>query len=159
MFAFHQPYALALGAERVGAFFVGFTAAALAMRLGLGGLGDRFGHRRISVWALLLYAIVPLTMSGLMPGALWVYGAGLGIAHGIAYPTLTALAIRVVPPATSGRIIAVYSGSFHAGTTLGALAWGQLAASAGYPSVFYAAAVAVVAALAVLGLVRPNTTT
>jgi MFS family permease len=152
IFAFHQPYALSLGAERVGAFFVGFTAAALAMRIGLGGLGDRFGHARVATIAVVLYATVPLAMSRLSPGLLWLYGGGLGVAHGVAYPTLTALATSRVPPAASGRAIAAFSGSFHAGTTIGALAWGHMAMTWGYPHLFLAAAAAVVLALAVMRL-------
>ncbi|HMJ11407.1 MAG TPA: MFS transporter [Polyangiaceae bacterium] len=154
MFAFHQPYALELGAERVGAFFIGFTAAALGMRLGLGGLGDRFGHARVSIGAAVLYAAVPFAMSGLSPALLWVYGAALGIAHGVAYPTLTALATSRVPPRAHGRIIAAFSGSFHAGSTLGAFAWGQVAAAGGYPRVFFGATAACVVALAVLAAAR-----
>lgn len=154
MFAFHQPYALSLGAERVGTFFIGFTAAALAMRLGLGGLGDRFGHARVSLLAIALYATVPFAMSGLSPSILWAYGAALGIAHGVAYPTLTALATSLVPLRAHGRIIAAYSGSFHAGTTLGALAWGQVARGSGYPPVFYGATAASVAAIVVLAVWR-----
>jgi MFS family permease len=158
MFAFHQPYALSLGAERVGAFFIGFTAAALAMRLGLGGLGDRFGHARVALVAVALYATVPFAMSGLSPALLWVYGGALGIAHGVAYPTLTALATSLVPARAHGRIIAAYSGSFHAGTTVGALAWGQVAKNSGYPHLFYGATATTVAALAILVVWRPRAT-
>ncbi len=156
MFAFHQPYALSLGAERLGTFFIGFTVAALAMRLGLGGLGDRFGHARVSLLAVALYAAVPLAMSRLSPSLLPLYGAALGVAHGVAYPTLTALATGLVPLRAHGRIIAAYSGSFHAGTTLGALAWGQVAKSFGYASLFYGATAASVAALGVLAIWRPS---
>jgi DHA1 family tetracycline resistance protein-like MFS transporter len=156
MFAFHQPYALSLGAERVGSFFVGFTVAALAMRLGLGGLGDRFGHRPVAMFAILLYAMVPFSMSGLSTEVLWMYGAGLGVAHGIVYPTLTALATERAPPETRGRIIGAYSGSFQSGTTLGSLAWGHVAAGAGYPRVFHGATVAALVGLATLFLLRPR---
>jgi len=154
MFAFHQPYALSLGAERVGAFFVGFTAAALVMRLGLGGLGDRFGHLRVAAGAMLLYAVVPFAMADLSVAVLWMYGAGLGIAHGVVYPTMTALATDRVPTTTRGRIIAAYSGSFHAGSTVGALLWGQVASAVGYPRVFHGATVAVLLGLAVLGVLQ-----
>jgi MFS family permease len=158
MFAFHQPYALSLGAERVGTFFIGFTAAALAMRLGLGGLGDRLGHARVALVAVALYAAVPFAMSGLSPALLWAYGGALGIAHGIAYPTLTALATSLVPVRAHGRTIAAYSGSFHAGTTVGALAWGQVAKISGYPHLFYGATATTLAALVVLVVWRPRPT-
>lgn len=149
-FTFHQPFALALGAAHVGAFFVGFTAAALVMRLVFGGLGDRFGHRRMVLASLGLYAVVVAGMAALTPGTLWIFGAGMGLAHGVAYPTLTAFATEHAAPTTRGRIIAVFSGSFSAGTSVGALAWGLLAADAGYPPVFLLGGLALVLALVTL---------
>jgi DHA1 family multidrug resistance protein-like MFS transporter len=150
MFVFHQPYALSFGAKRVGAFFVGFTTAALVMRLGFGSLGDRLGYRRAVLTSLVLYAAVPLTMAWLVPSVLWAYGAGLGLAHGVAYPTLTALATERAPHSTRGRVIAVFSGSFSIGTSGGALAWGYTAEHAGYPTLFVLASAVVVAAFVTL---------
>jgi MFS family permease len=152
MFTFHQPFAIELGAKRLGGFFVGFTLAALVMRLGLGGLGDRFGHRRVVLAAFVLYALVPLAMAWLSPSLLWVYGAALGLAHGVSYPTLTAFATEHAPPSTRGRIIAVYSGSFNAGSSVAALAWGHTAARYGYPPVFGLASAVMFTALVVFGL-------
>jgi MFS family permease len=152
LFTFHQPYAIAAGAERVSSFFVGFTAAALLMRLGFGGLGDRFGHRRAVLGSLALYALVPLAMTRLAPGYLWIYGAGMGLAHGVAYPTLTAFATEHAAPSTRGRIIAVYSGSFSAGTSLGAFAWGVVATEAGYSPLFFLASVVLLLAILTLSI-------
>jgi MFS family permease len=45
MFAFYQPFALELGISRVRGFFVGFSLAAIATRLGLSQLADWIGAR------------------------------------------------------------------------------------------------------------------
>ncbi len=147
LLVFLQPYALSLGAKRVGTFFVGFTAAALVMRLGFGSLGDRLGHRRSVLASLVLYTAVTLSTSRLHPSLLWLYGAGLGVAHGVAYPTLTAFAAARAPHSTRGRVIAVFSGSFNVGSSAGALVYGSLAARQGYPAVFVLASAAVSVAL------------
>ena len=47
LFGFVQPYAVSLGASEVRYFFLGFTAAAVACRIWLGGLGDRVGRRTV----------------------------------------------------------------------------------------------------------------
>jgi MFS family permease len=156
IFIFQQPYALSLGAKRVGAFFVGFTSAALVMRLGFGSLGDRVGHRRAVLASLVLYTMVPLAMSRLAPSVLWMYGAAFGLAHGVAYPTLIAYATERAPHSTRGRIIAVYSGAFSFGTSVGALAWGFVAAHQGYPNVFVLASAAVFLAFLTLAIWGKN---
>jgi MFS family permease len=136
MFTFHQPYALALGARKVSSFFVGFTVAALVMRLGFGGLGDRFGRVRVSLASLCAYIAVPLAMARLRVDLLWVYGAALGAGHGVLYPTLNAIAAERSLPRARGRILAVLNGSFNAGAALGATAWGLVADRFGYSAIF-----------------------
>ncbi|HEX7668496.1 MAG TPA: MFS transporter, partial [Polyangiaceae bacterium] len=122
----------------------------LVMRVGFGGLGDRLGYKRAVLTSLVLYAAVPLTMAWLIPSVLFAYGAGLGLAHGVAYPTLTAFATERAPHSTRGRVIAVFSGSFSIGSSGGALAWGYLAEHAGYRVLFVLASAVVVAAFMTL---------
>jgi MFS family permease len=136
MFTFQQPYALSLGARKVSSFFVGFTVAALVMRLGFGGLSDKLGRRRVLLASLCVYAAVPLAIARMRVGLLWAYGAGLGTAHGVLYPTLNAVAAERSAPRARGRILAVLNGSFNAGGALGATAWGLIAERVGYSAVF-----------------------
>ena len=154
MFVFHQPYALSLGAKRLGAFFVGFTAAALLMRLGFGSLGDRIGHRRAVLSSLVLYSVVPLATAHLVPSLLWLYGGGFGLAHGVAYPTLIAFATARAPHSTRGRVIGVFSGAFNVGTSTGALTWGYVASHAGYHALFTLASATIASGIVALGLMK-----
>jgi MFS family permease len=147
---FHQPYALSLGAERVSSFFVGFTVAALTMRLGFGTLGDRLGRGRVAVGSMLIYVLVTLSMLKFDASRLWLHGAGFGIAHGIAYPTLIAFATEDAPTSTKGRVIASFSGCFSAGSALGASLFGALSAAYGYRSIYLAATAGLLLAAAAL---------
>lgn len=133
---FHQPFALARGATHVSTFFIGFTFAALTMRLGFGHLGDRFGRKTVAAASTLLYTLVVLSMVWLDASRLWLYGAGFGFAHGVLYPTLIAFATERAPEGTQGRTIAAFSGAFNVGAALGAASWGALSAGYGYPSLF-----------------------
>jgi MFS family permease len=154
VFIFVQPHALASGAREVRMFFIGFTASAVACRLFLGDLGDRRGHREVSLGAVVLYSISALLCVWLEPELLWVYGLVFGAAHGILYPTLNALVLARLPASRRGLGMALYNGAFNAGMTCGGFGWGLLAAHYGYAVLFYTAAV--VALLATLPLLSAS---
>jgi predicted MFS family arabinose efflux permease len=158
VFTFHQPYAISLGIKELRVFFIGFTCAAVTSRVVFGGLGDRFGLRRVSCMAAALYSVAALIMVRLDPHRLWIYGAVFGIAHGVLYPTLNALVLGTMPPAWRGRAMAFYNGAFNVGSALSALGWGLVAMRSGYPSVFAGAALAAFAAALILfpGRQRPR---
>lgn len=150
MFAFHQPYALALGIARVSDFFVAYAIAAVVLRAGFGHVFDSFGHRRAVVVALVPYALILLAATRLDLVGLVPLGAGMGLAHGTVYPAWNAVALASATAAERGRVMAGFQAAFNAGFGVGALGLGILADAAGYPAVFVAGAFA---ALAALGLV------
>jgi MFS family permease len=150
MFTFQQPYVLALGGKNVSPFFVGFTVAAVSVRLFLGSLGDRYGHRRVSRIALVAYGTVALATAWLRVGYLWIYGLAFGCAHGVAYPTLSTDGVHAAPDGARGRALALYAGAFNVGNGLALLGWGEVASRFGYPALFAAAAVVAYAGVAVL---------
>jgi MFS family permease len=150
MFIFVQPYALDLGATEVREFFLGFTIAAVMCRVFLGGLGDRFGRRTVSIWMTLGYAAAALLTARLDPARLGLHGFAFGLAHGLLYPTLNALVLEVMPAARRGLGMVLYNGAFNAGTAASGLAWGWLARERGYPSVYVLASVAAFLAASVL---------
>jgi MFS family permease len=130
MFTFYQPYALSLGGKSVSPFFVGFTITAVLTRVLIGSLGDRFGHREVSVGAMLAYGAVALATSRLQVGYLWAYGLAFGTAHGILYPTLNTHGVRCSAGAR-GRVFTVYGGALNVGMV--SPRWSsKLAASAGF---------------------------
>jgi MFS family permease len=140
MFTFQQPYALELGAVQVSAFFAGFTLASVAVRVFFGSLGDRHGRRMLSVIAMVGYALIALATTKLQVGWLWAYGIGFGLAHGVFYPTLNALAVELAVERARGRVITLFNGAFNAGYGLSTLLWGFVAMKRGYPTLFLLAA-------------------
>jgi MFS family permease len=136
VFTFYQPCVLAQGAKQVSLFFVGFTLAAIVTRVGLGSMADRVGRRRVSLWALALYACVVLAMTQLSPSRLLEFGFIFGFAHGFFYPALNALALEFTHTAERGRAMTLINGSFHLGNTTSVVTFGWVAHSYGYPPVF-----------------------
>jgi MFS family permease len=138
MFTFTQPFALLLGASKVSGLFLGYTASAVLVRLGLGTIADRFGRRRIAFAALVLYGLVACMTSQLRPNFLFALGAGMGFAHGLLYPALNALAVDGVSRARRGAVMTYFLGCFNGGFALCVLGMGLVAKSHGYPVVFLA---------------------
>jgi len=150
MFTFTQPFALAQGASKVRGFFLGYTLIALGVRLFLGGAADAWGRRRVAFSALILYGSVASLTSLLRPNLLFAVGAGLGLAHGLLYPSLNALAAEGVPRARRGALMSYFFGCFGAGSALWVLGLGVIAKCYGYPVVFLATGLLVWSAIAFL---------
>lgn len=136
LLTFHQPFALAMGITEMRPFFIGFTLAAVFVRIGFGTLGDRFGRRRVSMMSLVLYGVAAMSLVTLQPGMLWIFGVLHGTAHGLFYPTGNALVVQRATPEQRGLVLTAFNGGFHAGVALGVYAFGRLAEAAGYPAVF-----------------------
>ncbi len=150
VFTFEPGYALALGRGRVGSFFVAYGCAAIIVRLVFGGVPARIGSYRVARGALALYAAVVFGLAVAGPSALEPLGALFGIAHGLFYPAVNAMVVTAVRPHERGRMIAIFTGAFAAGLSVGSTALGHVAAWGGYPSVFVVASVGTIVALAVL---------
>lgn len=149
-FIYHQPYAAELGIENLKSFFIAYAAVAVFIRGALGALADRLGLHRISIAALALYAIVVTSLAALQPGWLPLYGAGLGLAHGFAYPALNAIAIRGVHESERGKVMSLFQAAFNVGFAGFSFALGWLAEREGYPSVFIVGGIGALAALVLL---------
>jgi MFS family permease len=151
MFTFSQPFALALGIQRVRGYFVAYTASVLVVRFLLRDLIDRVGAQRATVNGLGLYTVIVFSMRflGAGPLTLPVMGGLYGVAHGILFPVLMALGVADLPRFERGRMLTLANGAFLAGTALVA-PLGPLAARVGYPTVFTVAASCTLAGAALL---------
>jgi len=152
LFTLHQPFALQRGVTEVRTFFIGFAIFALLVRLGGGGLIDRFGVRRASVVSLVLYSAVPPLLAMVGPHRLFVIGALMGLAHGVAYPALTALALARADAASRGMVVSILHGSFNGGHALFAYVLGEVAALRSYETTFWLAGALTLMGAAVLGV-------
>jgi MFS family permease len=141
--AFAPALALERGASSISALFMGYTALALGIRLLGGGLGDAFGHARISLGALVVYALVILGFTQLQPNLLAVLGGGLGLSHGLMFPSLNALVLHETAPERRGRVQALFFGSFHFGMAVSGVLLGALVPYVGYAGLFVVAGASV----------------
>ncbi|MFW5876436.1 MAG: MFS transporter [Myxococcota bacterium] len=148
--SFHQPFALSLGIERVGGFFVAYTVMAAGVRIGLGGFIDRLGARRMALASLALYALVVAAGAWLGFFGLVLIGGGLGLAHGTFFPAIAAHAMQGVDPAKRGRSMALLHASFNGGLGASVLVLGWVAERAGYPVIFLVAGAMVLTGVGVL---------
>ena len=80
-------------------------------------------------------------------------GVLFGLTHGYLYPLMNALMVEIVSPRHRGKAMALYSGSFNLGFTVGVLLFGYVAELWGYQMMFsLASAVALCATLPFLAL-------
>lgn len=150
---FAPGFAMARGAESISSLFLGYTAAALGVRIFANGVGDRFGHARVAVIAVLAYALVVLAFVDLEPEWLPLLGAALGLAHGFLFPSLNALALIETPAHRRGGVQAFFFGAFHLGMACSGLVLGAVADHMGFAGVFLAAsAVSLAAGFALVGV-------
>jgi MFS family permease len=151
---FTQPYALALGGRHVSSLFLGYTATVLVVRVGLGGIVDRFGRLPCAVAALVIYTITAASAAALSPEGLFALGLGFGAAHGLVWPSLSALTVERAPRNHAASALSRLYGSFSLGGLVAVWAGGFLVKATGYPTTFLVAAAAMAAGTGVLFLSR-----
>ncbi|MBX3183956.1 MAG: MFS transporter [Polyangiaceae bacterium] len=156
VFTFHQPYALKLGADRVGGFFLGYTAAAVLVRVLLGGLPDRVGRLRVGAASLGGYVVVVAAMGSLTPALLVPFGAAFGLVHGLMYPALNAVAVEDATDHQRGAVMSYFNGAFNLGVAGASLGLGYVADAFGYRVLFWLTAGVVLLALPVLAWGRAS---
>ena len=144
LLTFIQPFALSMGIEEMRGFFISFTVTAIAVRLTLGSVADRWGRQRIVRMSMLFYGATVCAAALLEPGLLPWIGGALGLAHGLTYPALNALAIHGVPVPHRGTVMTFFNGAFNAGFAASALCLGFVVDAKGYRWVFIATGCAVV---------------
>jgi MFS family permease len=150
----HQPLVLARGGHEMRGYFLGMSGGALAMRVFFANLPDRIGRARAAFYALSLYVVAALGMTWVEPGTLPLFGLVHGVAHGVFYPAMAALATASVASRLRGEaLIAIYA-AFNVGATCASVGFARFGQAYGPAAVFPLAA-----ALGVLGwaaLLRSN---
>ncbi len=146
VFVFLPTYAKQVGIERIGAFYIAYSAGAVGIRLTCGKLSDRWGRRRIILPALVLMGFGTLGLVWLTsPAVLIVVGALTGMAHGLLHPALSASVIDVSGAEERGRALSAFSTAILLGSALGSFVFGVMAEWLGYRSIFLTASAIVVA--------------
>ncbi|WP_137725938.1 MFS transporter [Prescottella subtropica] len=142
--------AVADRAAVVGAALAASAGAMLVGRYGAGVIADRFGVGRTLVPALLLGAAGTAALAGAVAGVggdigliggATAFGAAFGAVQNEALLALLASA----GPERVGAASAAWNIAYDGGTGIGSIALGVVAGAAGYPAVFWLAAIVIVA--------------
>lgn len=152
VFSFHQLYVLELGITNVSSFFIAYTGAAVTVRFVFGHYIDRWGHRNVSLGALAIYVFAVFGVAFVQELGLPLVGLGIGLAHGVFYPSFNAVVVAGAKPSVRGKVMGIFQASFQLGSAVGGVVFGTLAARRGYPPVFVAASAGLVVAWVVLKL-------
>ncbi|WP_424809643.1 MFS transporter [Rhodococcus sp. 27YEA15] len=153
------PIAIADRAAVAGVVLAVASVSILVGRFGAGLIADRFGAGRMLVPALVSAAagsvLFTLAVDDGATVVLLCAAVLFGLGFGAVQNESLVMAFRAAGPSRLGSASAVWNISFDAGTGIGALALGFVAAAAGYPWVFAvsALAVALIPALAAGGKV------
>jgi predicted MFS family arabinose efflux permease len=154
MFTFTQPYALALGATRVGDFFFGYVAMAMFVRLGLSNFADRVGPARVATGSMFLYVVVVSAAAWLEPHLLLLVGLGLGACHGLMYPALMATGMADLGSDERARFMGWTSLAFNGGSAITVLCLGPVADRYGYPVIFWTVGALIATGIVPLAITR-----
>ncbi len=139
---FGSPYFKEVGLT-TGSFFLAYGLTAGTVRVIFGGIADRYTRwKLVAIFftlqglGLLLLLLEPVTSFYLLAGAV------SGGAHGILFPSLSAMAIDTHPQKYRGTVASIFTGTMELGFSVGSYVLGIIVAISGY-KVMFASAVAV----------------
>ncbi len=144
---FSGPWALDAGFEQVSTFFIAYACASASVRFLLGGLADHWGRLPVAMAAMAVYGLAPLLLVDVAQVGLILPGVALGVAQGLYYPALNAVAIEWSAATVRATVMALYNGAFNVGFTVGSIGMGPVVEAWGYPLMFGTAAGCAVAAI------------
>ncbi|PWT93366.1 MAG: hypothetical protein C5B54_01980 [Acidobacteria bacterium] len=134
---FGAAYFELTGKAQVGYFFLVYGMTAGLVRILLGGLADRFPRQLLVILFFFLQAgglcfivLQPVEHFYLITAAL------AGTAHGILFPTMTAMAIDAHPQEYRGMVTSVFTGMMDVGFSLGSYIQGHIVALTSYSFMF-----------------------
>ncbi|GGC49138.1 MFS transporter [Siccirubricoccus deserti] len=136
---------------------IGYVLTYGSLMLGIGRLGDIFGHALVFRIGLGCSALAYLLCAG-APGYGWLLGCRVaqGVGAALVIGCGPALVTGLFPEALRGRVLGLYALMFAAGGVLGPSLGGVLVAAWGWPAVFwFRAPIALLALLLLRGLPAP----
>ena len=140
---FGAPYFASVGGATTGSFFLAYGLTAGTVRVIFGGIADIYPRwKLVSIFfalqglGLLMLLLEPVGKFYLISGAV------SGAAHGILFPSLSAMAIDAHPQRFRGVVTSIFTGMMELGFSLGSYILGVIVALAGY-RIMFASAVSV----------------
>jgi MFS family permease len=144
-----------LGWHGAGLAFTGFGAGLIAVRLLCGHLPDRIGGTSVAIWSLVVDAIgQSLIWLAPVPQMATAGAVVTGIGVALAFPALGIEAMRRVPPASKGLVVALFSAFQDVAFGITGPLAGLVASVFGYRSVFAMGSFTALLALVLLTSIR-----
>ena len=128
--------------DRIGLFFVAFSAAAILTRLLMGGLSDKYGRKQILLPSVCLISLNLVLISQVQ--SFWVFvltGFIGGLGQGLIFPALSTYTIDIFGRQNKGLAIGLYQTFFDVGMGFGSAFFGWISDMRGYRHMFLSAAV------------------
>ena len=126
-----------IGFNRVGPFFLAFAAAAIATRLGIGDISDRYGRKRIIFPSAVLIGINLFWISiNHSYGWFIVCGFVAGFGQGLIFPALSTYVIDFLGRDNKGLALGLYLSLFDVGMGLGSPVFGWVSDIWGYRAMY-----------------------
>jgi len=126
--------------DRVGPFFVAFSAAAIMTRVLFGGLSDKYGRKIILFPAVILISLNMFFIAHVQN--LWMYTlAGFigGLGQGLIFPALSTYMIDLFGRKNKGLALSLYLTFFDMGMGTGSVFFGWISDVRGFPFMFMSA--------------------
>ena len=145
-FTFLRTFVDTVGFGSVGMFFAAYSVTAILLRLFFGWVPQRVGEKRVLHPALASLGLGLLVLATAKSGsAIALAGILAGVGHGYAFPILFAFTVARAPVRDRGSALAFFTALFDVGVLIGGPAFGVMIAVSGYPAMYTAAAVILVA--------------
>lgn len=145
-----------LNIERVGPFFVAFSIAAILTRLGIGGVSDRYGRKRVIFPAALVISLNLFLITCIQnPAMVILTGFIGGFGQGLLFPALSTYVIDIMGHEHKGFAISLYLTLFDIGMGLGSPLLGWTAKVHGFRTMYLVAGFFLIMATIVFTLKAP----
>ncbi len=160
MIYFIAVFGKSIQVERVGAFFLVFSLAAILTRFGVSDLSDRFGRKTIILPAAMIIAanLFLISQARSYPFLILTGFIG-GLGQGLIFPALSTYIIDFLGRGHKGLAISLYLSLFDVGMGLGSPFFGWISDLAGYRTMYMAAGLFLVLSTAVFMFKAPRTET
>jgi len=126
--------------DRIGSFFVAFSAAAIMTRLFFGGLSDKHGRKVVLFPAVIVISLNMFLIAH--TGNIWMFTlAGFigGLGQGLIFPALSTYMIDIFGQANKGLALSLYLTCFDVGMGGGSAFFGWISDLYGFPIMFMSA--------------------
>ncbi len=128
--------------DRIGAFFVAFSAAAILTRLLMGGLSDKYGRKQVLLPSVCLISLNLIVISQVQSFWLFVLTGFIGgLGQGLIFPALSTYTIEIIGRQNKGLAIGLYQTFFDIGMGFGSAFFGWISDMSGYRQMYLSAAI------------------